>query len=64
MDTPMPRRKPGAALRVIEDQAPPPPEDGVNLFGATDGETSAFNRSRLTGLVMVRGGTNDPEPAA
>ncbi|MFB7510264.1 MULTISPECIES: hypothetical protein [Streptomyces] len=63
MNAPMPRREPGAALRAIEDQAPPP-EDGVNLFGVTDGETRAFDRFRLTGLVMVQGGMNDPEPAA
>ncbi|MFF2205206.1 hypothetical protein [Streptomyces sp. NPDC058145] len=59
----LPAREPGAALRVIHGTAPAPSGD-VNLFGVPAGEVASTDPFRLARLCPVRGGMNDPEPAA
>ncbi|WP_435260363.1 hypothetical protein [Streptomyces sp. 1222.5] len=59
----LPARQPGAALRVIRDTAPASSAD-VNVFGVPAGEVASTDRFRIARLRPVRGGMNDPEPAA
>ncbi|MBX7551549.1 hypothetical protein K1Y78_26790 [Streptomyces sp. tea 10] len=59
----LPDREPGAALRAIHEATPTPTRD-VNLFGLPASEVMASDRFRLARLRPVRGGMNDPEPAA
>ncbi|MGW2700819.1 hypothetical protein [Streptomyces sp. NPDC001340] len=61
--TELPDRKPGAALRAIHE-AKHAPSDGVNLFDVLAGEVTTSDPVRLAYLRPVRGGVNDPEPAA
>ncbi|MFF7358302.1 hypothetical protein ACFZA1_37600 [Streptomyces filipinensis] len=59
----LPAWEPGVALRVIHEAAPAPSDD-ANLFGVPAGEVASTDRFRLARQRPVRGGMNEPEPAA